>query len=394
MSMQKRQVVALFTCSLAVWFVGASLTPLLPVYAASLGATPTVTGNYLAFSFLALSLGTIYAGRLSGRFRQYRYLIIGAACLCLPATWLMGRADAMWQLLALTMFVWFLAGVMLTLQNILTGLYADAHNRGGLFGLLASTAALAGLLGGLFIGPVADLWGFARMFSVVALVWGVAIGSGWFLPDKRSTGAASRSTQGVQLTRWSFDRSFLLVTAASLVTSLAVGVGLLGRTMTMDAQGLALTAITMLAGFHAGLGMVVNPLAGRLSDKLGRRTVLMIAFGGGALGLVLLARATTLLDFWIAALFLALVGAKDAVAPAFVTDLVAASSTPEQLERHMSVFSTSRWLGNVIGFAATGHVMEYVGLSATLIIAASLPLIGILVLNAFFESLTQESARP
>ncbi len=58
MNINRKQLAALFICSLVPWVVGNGLLPLLPVYAVKLGADSTVAGLYLAFSYLAIALGS------------------------------------------------------------------------------------------------------------------------------------------------------------------------------------------------------------------------------------------------------------------------------------------------------------------------------------------------
>ena len=70
--MSRKQFFALFLCNLTPFIVGAGALPLLPVYAADLGAPPAVTGYYLAFSYLALTVGTLVAGWLSDRLGRRR----------------------------------------------------------------------------------------------------------------------------------------------------------------------------------------------------------------------------------------------------------------------------------------------------------------------------------
>jgi hypothetical protein len=48
--MNKRHFVALFLASLVPSIVGAGALPLLPIYAAELGAPPAIAGYYMAFA--------------------------------------------------------------------------------------------------------------------------------------------------------------------------------------------------------------------------------------------------------------------------------------------------------------------------------------------------------
>jgi len=65
--MSNRQIIALFVCSLVPFTVGNGLVPLLPIYAAQLGAEPASAGNYLAFSYLAIAIcATVWIGGVLG----------------------------------------------------------------------------------------------------------------------------------------------------------------------------------------------------------------------------------------------------------------------------------------------------------------------------------------
>jgi MFS family permease len=79
----RKQLIALFLCSIVPWTVGNGLVPLLPVYATSLGAAPGVAGAYMGISYLALALGALSAGRLSERLGRRKLPLIVAGVLSL-----------------------------------------------------------------------------------------------------------------------------------------------------------------------------------------------------------------------------------------------------------------------------------------------------------------------
>ncbi|MAT96049.1 MAG: hypothetical protein CL608_02705 [Anaerolineaceae bacterium] len=377
--MNRKQFMALFLCSLTTWLVGVSIMPILPLYAAKLGASSATTGYYLAFSFAMLAAGTMLAGRLSNRLGRRRELIVLAGVVALPATWLMGRVTTIWQLTLLTSVVWFAAGVALTLQNVLMGLFADKARRGRMFGLLASTTSLAGLIGGLVVGRVADHWGYTRLFALLALVWIVQVSAGLLLPD---TGTAVPSKSPATLIpRRKFSKPFWLLLGANMLVTTSASVGMMGGSLRMNDQGISLTLITLLAAVQAGLGLMANPIAGRLSDKLNRKTVLTIAYSGRALGLVALMLATSPAGFWLMAICFTIAFTKDAVSPALVTDMAGDG----QLDSHMAAFTAGNWSGHVIGFVLAGMAMQFLGASTTFLLAALLPLSAILVVAHLAE---------
>jgi YNFM family putative membrane transporter len=373
--MERKSYIPLFICSLTTWLVGVSIMPLLPIYAGELGASSSSTGNFLAFSFAMLAAGTMLAGPLSRRLRRRRALIALAGTAALPATWLMGRIDAVWQLTLLTSVVWFAAGIALTLQSILMGLLAARASRGRMFGLLASTTSLAGLVGGLFVGRMAESWGYQRLFALLALVWLVQIGAALLLPDAE-TPAEDKSSPATPQSG-GFSRSFWQLLLANMLVSVAASVGMMGGSIMMDRRGISLTAITLLAAFQAGMGLLTNPAAGRLSDRLSRKGVLMVTYGSRAAGLLLLLVATSLAGFWVMALCFTLAAAKDAVSPALVTDMTGGG----KLDSHMSAFTAGGWAGHVLGFALAGYALQFLGALVTFVMAALLPLAAVLVLT-------------
>jgi len=104
--MNKKQLAGLFLCNFAPFVVGSGALPLLPVYAAALGAPPVVAGYYLAVAYLGLAVGTFLAGWVSDRVHRRRALLVTGALLGIPTLWWVGRMDRVWALVALTGFVW------------------------------------------------------------------------------------------------------------------------------------------------------------------------------------------------------------------------------------------------------------------------------------------------
>ena len=62
----RKQLFALFGCSLVSWTIVQGTMALLPVYAIRLGADPASIGSFLSLAFLAVTLGTLAAGWLLG----------------------------------------------------------------------------------------------------------------------------------------------------------------------------------------------------------------------------------------------------------------------------------------------------------------------------------------
>jgi len=373
--MSKRQLLALCLCSLILWTEGNGILPLLPVYATRLGAAPAVAGYYLAFSYLALALGTVAAGWLSDRFQRRKVLLVVAGVVSIPLIWLMGSAANVWILTVLTATAWFLGGMGLTLISILAGLSAEEAKRGRVFGILALTNGLGGLIGGSTTGLIADRWGYPTMFSVLALGCVVYPLAGLFLEDKRGShqDEAAHGGKGPA----GLGKSFYYLFVASLGASVAVFVSALGRSLAMNQLGFAAAAIASTAAIGGAVSLPLPPLMGWLSDRAGRKRFLALCYGGGMAGLLVLAASVSLWHFWITALLGTVLGAVNmGLGSALVTDLV----PRESLGRGMSLFTASVWIGGIVGFAGTGYGIQNLGMVTTLVIGVCLVLIAAFLL--------------
>ncbi|HEV8712243.1 MAG TPA: MFS transporter [Candidatus Binatia bacterium] len=374
--MSRKQLCALFLCSLVPWTVGNGLIPLLPVYAIQLGATPVLVGYYLACSYLALAIGTIVAGGISDRLQRRKTLLIAAGLVSIPVMWLMSRATNVWHLAVLTAVVWFCGGVGLSLVSILTGLLAKEAERGKVFGVLALTGALGTLIGGLTMGVIADRWGYPTLFVVVAVFLALWPLTGVLLEDKvvaRVRGGGASATGDTAR----FGGDFFLLLLASVVAGVAVFVGLLGVSLVMNKLSFVSTAIASTAAVGGAVTLPLPPMMGWLSDRLGRKRLLALCYLSGMVGLLVLAASVSLWHFWAAASLLYIFAfASRGVGSALATDLVSQKS----LGVGMSLFEATRWVGGIIGFTAMGYAVQNLGITSTFILGAVLSLTAVILL--------------
>ena len=219
--MNKRQLLALFLCSLVPLTTGNGLSPLLPAYAAELGASPADAGCQLALAFAALAAGMMASYWLSNRLKSRKGLIIAGGALGIPVLWLAGQARTPWTLAALSAAWCFGAGMSIALVNTLAGLSAADDARGKIFGVLSLNAGLGTLFGGLAMGPIAERWGYPALFtclSLFGLLWPVAALT---LQDRKAQAATSRDTRETRQ-RVGLGRSFYCLLLGSVAATLAM----------------------------------------------------------------------------------------------------------------------------------------------------------------------------
>lgn len=379
--MSRKQLLALFLCSLVPWTIGNGIAPLLPMQAADLGASQAVAGYCLSLSHLAMAAGTVTAGWLSDRFGRRKMPAMVAGLVSIPALYLMGQATTLWGL-AVALAAWFFgAGLIIALLSIAAGLCAEGNQRGKVFGLLALAPELGALLGAPLGGPVADRFGYPAMYAVLSAV-GMAMPLLGLLWEERAVTAVERRRIASAARRAGLGRSFHLLIVASLGAAVASFVFFLGRSFAMAEQGFSSAALSSAGAIGGVMALPFPLLVGWLSDRLGRKRFVALSFLSVTAGLVALYASTCLWHFWVASMLFTLSFISGPVGSALVIDLV----PQESLGRGLAVYSATTWLGGIAGCAITGCATQCFGIAPTLLAGTCLPLMAVGLLAAVGRS--------
>lgn len=378
--MTRQQQYTLLLANLILWTYGNAIMAIWPLYAVTLGATPALTGSFLALAFLGMSVGALATGWINGRWQRPRTLYTTAILLGIPAALLLAKATAVWHLATGTALGFTAAGVGLALINISAGQHAGAHERGRIFGLLALMMALGAVLGNLIAGPVVDHWGYRSLFRLLGTLWLLQLLPAYWLPQRQGNEANDKGPATVPRpdSQQQPGSLFLLLLVAQLLLSASGFAMNLGRTMLMNVLGFTPTTVTLTAAVGSAGALVLNPLVGRLSDRIERTLLLVLGYGLLAVSLALMAGAQMVPVFLIAALLAAVGNAGRVVEPALVADVVPAPL----LDGRMALFGATGWAGAVLGLAGTGYAVQWIGLRPALLVAATIPLMAVLLLGA------------
>lgn len=378
----KRQLAGLFLCVLVPLTNANALISLLPVYASELGADAAQTGLYLALAFFALAAGSLTASRISRRKRT----VMACAFLSIPVYLLMSQTDDIGRLSLLVAANWFLGGVSFSLVNILAGLSANKNSRGAVFGMISLGVGLGGLLGGIAAGPIVDRWGYPALFQLAALVQFLAPLSALLLQDHQEPQPAAQ----VPKARFALNRAFYLLMGANVVAGLAMFVSTLGRPLEMSQLQFDAASISSTVAIASAVTLPIPAFIGWLSDRIGRRSLIAICYLVGTGGVAILTFSTHLWHFWISAVLVQMIIASGGVLSALVTDLV----PPESLSTGLSLLNTSGFAAGVIGLAATGFVIEAIGMPLTFALGAALPIVAIFLLMSIGQMQKRKAAHP
>ncbi len=367
--MSKRPHIAMSLAYLLVLCTGFGTGGLWPVYLNQLGADPMQVGIMNAVSGPANLAGTLLAGWLADRFRRRRETFI-FACSLFAVTWvLMSRATTWQQLTALNLLAGFSFGMATNMIVIMTGLLAAVSRRGGSFGLLTLVSSLSLVVTGLTWGRIADRWGFPVLLLVDALLCAASIVLALFFvepPLARAAAAgrtARRSEDGLGA------GYYTLLVAAVLVSVASYGGGF-GRSVAMSELGFSATAVGLAAAIGGAISLPVPFLLGRLSDRIGRKRLLMSSCGVGLVALPVMGFASTAWGFWGASVLLGIMATWQPLLQALATDML-----PRGLVgRGLGLLGGVHSLAIVLSSLAVGAAFQGLGIRPTFwLLALALP---------------------
>jgi MFS family permease len=167
------------------------------------------------------------------------------------------------------------------------------------------------------------------------------------------------------------NRIFRFLLLAILLSAMSISVERLGLSLTM--KGLHYSAGAISNANVIG-GLITIPIVlwfGKLSDRLGRKFFLLLGYLLAGFGGLTLLFAGHLWHFWlVAAATLIARSISASLASALATDIL----PPAAIGRSLPWVSTASWIASVIGFAASGIVIDLAGAASLFAIAVLLSL--------------------
>lgn len=141
----------------------------------------------------------------------------------------------------------------------------------------------------------------------------------------------------------------------------------------VQAQDGGALIVGMLSSFYAFTQLFTGPIIGSLSDRFGRRPVLLICLCGTALGYLILGLANSLPLLFLAVLIDGLTGGNLTTVYAYIADV----TNSENRARGMSLVGAAFGLGLMAGPAIGGFLSQY-GLYVPAFVACSIALANVI----------------
>jgi MFS family permease len=343
----------------------AAIAPLLPDYVDKLDLSKAGAGILSAAYAAGTLAGALPSSFVASRVGPRRTVIAGLVLLGL-ASLAFGFANQI-VLLDVARFVQGCAGATIW-AGALTWLIAAApeDKRGSLIGSVLGVA-VAGALLGPALGALAESIGTDVVFSSVLVISLALAAMAWRTPDHATTERQSpREVLAVLRTR-------PVVLASLFVGMPSLMFGAIEVLAPLRIAALGGGGGVIAAGFIVGAGIeaVIAPLAGRFSDRAGRRRPYVIGVAVCAISMLVLAAAGAV-GVVIASLLLSSIGAGVCFAPA----MALISDVAESSTLHLAFaagLSNLAWAGGqVIGGLGGGAVADLAGFGVASIAVAVL----------------------
>jgi MFS family permease len=364
------------------------VVPVLPVYATHFGLGPAQLGLVVGIFGVGRILVNIPAGMLADRVDR-RWLMLWAVLAVVAAQTLTGLASGYWTLLAMRLVTGIAGGVAITSGMSLLVDLTTTESRGRDMATLQAFQLIGGSLGPVVGGLLAGPFGLRAPFFVSGIAAVVVVGWAWrVLVRVAPPPSAARDCADPVRSSW-FTRDM-------------VGVCLLGFSVFFHRFGGMQSLIPLIAYGSIGIGIahmglvlggitlcnvLVVGFAGRLSDRYGRKRVIVPAMALVGTGCAALALSDSVAVFLAATLLTGLAAGFGGAAPAaYLADIVA----PAARGTSVGIYRTFGDVGTMLGPIVLGVAAASWGSAV-----AALTLAGVvLATTAAFAVLSRESSGP
>ena len=348
-------------------------SPVLPAFAADLGALPELIGVIVAASTITGVFFKLPSGALSDVLGRKRMMVLGALFFAGPPFLYPFVHDA-WSLLSLRFVHGFATAIFSPVASAYVASLAE-HGRGSRLGWFSSgndIGATAGpLIGGFLLYFTAS---FPATYLVVGGLGLLTLAVVLWLPDvdRPSERHATFAERAAEFRQGLGEvlRTPPIFVAAGIEAVMYLGYGAFLGFLPIYAKNVGLNdaQIAIVLGSQLVMAIVAKPIAGRVSDRMGRKPVIVIGLLLCATALPLIFRGESLVSFVLMAPLLGLgVGAVTPVTNALIADL----ASNRRLGAAMGVFGTIWDIGEAAGPMLAGFLIGGLGYASTFDVLAA-----------------------
>lgn len=364
-----------------VYLANGSASPFLPLYVRTLGGSVADVAWVVSGYAVASVASNLAWGRLTDRRGRRKPLVVGAMATLMVTTSLIAHAPT-WQALVLlrvvegAAFASYNVGALAMLGDMLEDDGKAAGRRGQMLGVYRTGGSLAFAVAIVLSGAAAERYGYHVTYALAGGVYALAFLVSLALPEPPRHAAAARGTPGelrelARLARGPLLPLTLAVLAWMLPFSAVYSVWPI---YVANVQGLGSAGYARLWGLAAFLEVPSMIIAGRLADRLGRRTMfaLALALFAGIYAAYALAPAP-----WGLVVAQIVRGFAFAAFTATALSALVELAPPEARGRATGVYQLASGSAQIVGNALGGPVSSAAGFPATFLGAGAVTLAGV-----------------
>ena len=364
-----------------------SILPAIAEQEFELAARSAILSFIVVFG-ISKALTNYFAGRYSDKYGRRVILILGWL-VAIPVPFILMWAPSWTWILVANLFLGVSQGLTWSTTVIMKIDLAGPKNRGFAMGVNEFAGYFAVAIAALATGYIASRWGLRPQPFYLGIVF-VACGlllsvllvretSGHVAVESADVGGHDPITQVEIFRRTSFtDRNLASVSQAGLVNNLNDGMAWGLFPIAFAANGMTLEQIGWLAAIYPAVWGVGQLYTGGLSDRIGRKGLIVGGMWLQSLGIVLVAVGSDLLTYMTGAVML---GAGTACVYPTLLAAIGDVAHPSWRASAVGVYRLWRDLGYAVGALLAGIVADLAGIQAAVMaIAAITFLSGVLVM--------------
>jgi len=367
---------------LAIFSSTLSKTPVLPLFAHALNASPAEIGWIVMASTLPGVLISYPAGALSDHLGKRR-LLLASLIVFATAPFLYLLIETPWQLMAVRFYHGFATAIFGTVASaaIAERYTADRAARLSTYSSVTIVGrSIAPFLGGTLI----SLASFGAVYIACAIAGVLALGAGLLLQDDTPAPMVKRERPHfwASLATVLRDRGIMLVSLIEAAQYLVFGAIEAFIALYAASLGIPAWQIGVILGVQLVSIVFTKPLMGRVSDRVGRRQVIIPGLLVGAASVVLLPYAPSFIGLSVLSLAF---GLGFATVTSSTAALVADFTQNGRYGSSIGVLRTVMDVGQSIGPVLTGWMVGFAGYGSAFTLLAAILVCAALLLGLVFK---------
>jgi MFS family permease len=349
------------------------LGTVIPLFAKELGASGVAIGLTVAGYWVSRILLEIPSGIISQRIGYFRSMTVGLGLNVLGSLFSAVARDPL-QFTIARILMGIGAPLFFAVSTTFVLNLFDAEHRGRAMGIFQGIEFGGTIIGSAFSGYLASLFNFRTSFLVSAGLIAISIVPMYVFPHikEASDGMTAGSTLSLSEIRKVISNRQLLIVSSAIFAEFVMSVGIIMTIFpiyAVESLGITLTDIGLIMGFRS-VGFVISMfMMGNISDRIGRRPVMLFGLGATAF---LVASMSFISSFWglsIVIFFLGITtGAIWIVSPVLASEAVESDLRGAAIGTYRTFFD----LGSILGPIIMSIIFESYGMVTCLNIASIL----------------------